>query len=232
MDIKSQLVNGKRIYAFGSKDDFLSYISDKKKILIALNAEKLNKIDDKLDALINDNIGYPDGIGAVLALKRKGVSAVKIAGAEFWLDIISKYANSKSFYIIGATQTVIERTVVKLKEEFPGIQIKGYRDGFFKDGDKDKLIVELQNKKPDIVFVAQGSPRQEWLMSDLIDQHPALYMGLGGSFDVYTGLKKRAPKFYQRLGLEWFYRLLKEPTRFSRQISLLKFLIKIIFGRI
>ena len=122
--------------------------------------------------------------------------------------------------------------MVKLKEEFPGIQIKGYRDGFFKDGDKDKLIVELQNKKPDIVFVAQGSPRQEWLMSDLIDQHPALYMGLGGSFDVYTGLKKRAPKFYQRLGLEWFYRLLKEPTRFSRQISLQKFLIKIIFGRI
>ncbi|MEQ5791010.1 WecB/TagA/CpsF family glycosyltransferase [Muricauda sp. NFXS6] len=232
MDIKSQLVNGKRIYAFGSKDDFLSYISDKKKILIAINAEKLNKTDATLDAIINDNIGYADGIGAVFALRLKGVTAIKIAGAEFWLDIISKYYKSKSFYFIGTTPRVIQQTVDKLRKDFPDIQIKGYRDGFFKQGDKEKLIKELLNKKPDVVFVAQGSPRQEMLMSGLIKEHPALYMGLGGSFDVYTGLKKRAPKFFQKLGLEWFYRLVKEPTRFSRQTSLLKFLIKIIFGRV
>jgi len=232
MEKKGHLINGKRIYAFSSKDEFLNYINDKKKILIALNAEKLNKTDAKLDAIINDNIGYADGIGAVFALKRKGVKAVKIAGAEFWLDIISKYSASKSFYVIGATPEIIEQTVGKLSEDFPNIQIKGYRDGFFKEGDKEKLIAELLSKKPDVVFVAQGSPRQEVLMSELIQDYPALYMGLGGSFDVYTGLKKRAPKFFQKFGLEWFYRLVKEPTRISRQTSLLKFLIKIIFGRV
>ncbi|WP_235914987.1 WecB/TagA/CpsF family glycosyltransferase [Flagellimonas ochracea] len=201
-------------------------------MLIALNAEKLNKNESKLDDLINSNIGYPDGIGAVLALRRKGLKAVKIPGAEFWLDIITRYVESKSFYFIGSTTPVIEQTITKLKLEFPNIKINGYRNGFFEEGDETKLIGNLIASRPDIVFVAMGSPRQELLMSELMEEHPALYMGLGGSFDVYVGLKKRAPKLYQKLGLEWFYRLVKEPTRISRQTSLLKFLIKIIFGKI
>ncbi|MCR9226409.1 MAG: WecB/TagA/CpsF family glycosyltransferase [Flavobacteriaceae bacterium] len=223
---------GKRIYPFESKDQFLKFLKGKKQILIALNAEKLNKRDEVLDKIINTNIGYPDGIGAVLALRRKGIHSVKIAGAEFWLDIIAEFQNSKSFYFIGSTTEVIEKAMCRLKKDYPNIQVKGYRNGYFEEGDKEKLIFELKSKNPDIVFVAQGSPRQEFLMSELISKHPALYMGLGGSFDVYTGLKKRAPKFYQKLGLEWFYRLIKEPTRFSRQTSLLKFLIKVIFGRV
>ena len=75
-----------------------------------------------------------------------------------------------------------------------------------------------------MVFVAQGFPRQEILMDELIKEHPALYMGLGGSFDVYTGTKKRAPKIFLKLNLEWLYRLLREPVRAKRQLSILKFL--------
>ena len=232
MTIQTNHINGKRIYAFQSKADFLAYIGDKHKILIALNAEKLNTSNARLDALINDNIGYPDGIGAVWALKRKGLNSTKIAGAEFWLNIISKFQQSKSFYLIGASQEVIEKTVTKLNSDFPDINLKGYRNGFLKDNDKQEIIKDLKEKKPDIVFVAMGSPKQEFLMEEFMKSHPALYMGLGGSFDVYSGLKKRAPKIYQNLGLEWFYRLLKEPTRVSRQVSLVKFFFRIIFDRL
>ena len=230
--MKQAVILNKRIFAFESKKDFLSYLSGKTGILVALNAEKLNKADPELDRLINANIGYPDGIGAVWALRRKGLKATKIAGAEFWLDIIRHYSASRSFYLIGSAPEVIETTIKKLRSEFPEIQIKGYRDGYLKEGDKELLIKDLIALKPDVVYVAMGSPKQEFLMGEFLEQHKALYMGLGGSFDVYSGLKKRAPKIFIILGLEWFYRLLKEPTRFSRQTNLLKFLFRIIFDKL
>ena len=76
-----------------------------------------------------------------------------------------------------------------------------------------------------------GSPKQEFLMQKFLNEYPALYMGLGGSFDVYSGLKKRAPRFFIKFGLEWFYRLLKEPSRIFRQLDLIKFFFKIIFSK-
>ena len=167
-----------------------------------------------------------------MALKSKGLEAVKIPGSEFWLDIVKKYEKEKSFYILGSTQEVIENTVKKLKVEFPLIEIVGYRDGFLKDNDKEKLKEILLSLKPDVVFVAQGSPRQEFLMEELFTVHPALYMGLGGSFDIYGGNKKRAPRFFLDFHLEWLYRLLKEPTRIGRQLNLIKFIILLKFGKL
>lgn len=224
-------INNKQIYAFPSKHSFLDFISDKKQILIALNAEKLSNNDAELEKLINLNIGYADGIGAVWALRRKGFKATKIAGAEFWLDIISKYSNTKSFYLIGATTGTITNTVEKLKAEFPDIDIRGFRNGYLEKGDNSQIIEDLIKTKPDFVFVAMGSPKQEFLMQDFLSKYEACYMGLGGSFDVYSGLKKRAPKVFIKLGLEWLYRLLCEPKRIFRQLSLVKFFFKITFDR-
>ena len=223
--IKKGKLNNLEIYAFPNRKVFLNYLSDKQKILIAINAEKILTEDNNLHKIVNQNIGYADGAGAVMALKQKGFNAVKIPGAEFWLDIIEENNREKTFYLIGASQDVIEKTKEKLEIEYPGIRILGYRNGFLKSGEKEKLIQDLISKKPEIIFVAQGSPRQEFLMDELIKIHPALYMGLGGSFDVYCGLKKRAPQLFLKTNLEWFYRLLKEPTRFKRQLVLLKFFI-------
>ena len=189
-----------------------------------MNAEKILKKDERLREIINNNIGYPDGVGAVMALKEKGIDAVKIPGSEFWLDIIARYKDEKSFYLIGSTQEVIENTVKKLKQEYPNINILGYRDGFINTESKEELKRILPKLKPDVVYVAQGTPRQEFLMNELIELHPALYMGLGGSFDIYGGDKKRAPKLFLDFHLEWLYRLLKEPTRFGRQLVLIRFL--------
>jgi len=211
-------------YAFPNRDIFLDYIKEKKKILVAVNAEKILKEDKKLQQIINENIGYPDGVGAVMALKQKGLDAVKIPSSEFWLDIVKRYHKERTFYLLGSTQEVIDSTVRRLQKEFPEIKIIGYRDGFLDNKAKEELKIILQEEKPDIIFVAQGTPRQEYLMDELIKVHPALYMGLGGSFDIYSGTKKRAPKFFLDWHLEWLYRLLKEPTRINRQMILIKFL--------
>jgi UDP-N-acetyl-D-mannosaminouronate:lipid I N-acetyl-D-mannosaminouronosyltransferase len=228
----SAIVNGIKINSFISRNDFLDYVNDKKKILIAVNAEKILKEDKRLKTILNENIGYPDGVGAVMALKQKGLSAVKIPGSEFWLDIINKYQNEKSFYLIGTTTEVIQNTVKKLKQEYPNINILGFQNGFINEDQKIELKEKLKKLKPDVVFVAQGTPRQEFLMDELIKIHPALYMGLGGSFDIYGGYKKRAPKIFLDLHCEWLYRLLKEPTRFRRQLSLVKFLILLKIGKL
>jgi len=227
-----KIINNYKINAFASKDIFLDYITDSKKILVAMNAEKIMKNDQKLQNIVNNNIAYADGFGAVIALRSKGLKATKIPGSEFWLDIVDRFKTSKKFYLIGATTEVIEGTVARLEKEYLDIEIVGYQNGFLEKDDKDKLIEKLKITKPDIVFVAQGSPRQEFLMDELINIYPALYMGLGGSFDIYGGDKKRAPKFFLKLELEWFYRLLKEPTRVSRQIALFKFLIFISFDAV
>lgn len=232
MEDRSKYINGKKIYAFRSKAEFLDFLPGRKGILIALNAEKLSKSDQELNRIVNENIGYPDGIGAVWALKRKGMKAIKIAGAEFWIDIIKRYQAENSFYFLGSSQQVIDTTISRLKEQFPGIHITGYHSGYLESGDEQAIIKHLTEQKPGVVFVAMGSPKQEFLMAKFLEHHPALYMGLGGSFDVYSGLKQRAPRVFINLGLEWFYRLLKEPTRISRQLNLVKFLFRIIFDKI
>lgn len=223
--IKKAILRNIETYAFPNREVFLDYIESEKKILIAINAEKILKDDRKLQQIINENIGYADGAGAVMALQQKGLKAVKIPGAEFWLDIIQRFYEEKSFYLLGASQVVIEKTIKKLQQEFPKIKILGYRNGFLQESDKNKLFIELKDKQPDVVFVAQGSPRQELLMEELMQRNPALYVGLGGSFDVYCGLKNRAPQFFLNANLEWLYRLMKEPTRFKRQLVLIKFLV-------
>ncbi|TYP95621.1 UDP-N-acetyl-D-mannosaminouronate:lipid I N-acetyl-D-mannosaminouronosyltransferase [Fodinibius salinus] len=227
-------LNEYKTHPFTSRKDFLNYLGDGNfnNILIALNAEKLMKDDDTLRRLVNQHVGYPDGIGTVMALKRKGYTADKIPGAEFWLDIIDRHYMDKTFYMVGGKSEVIEQTVGRLKEEYQGIDIVGYRDGYMDDQEEEGLVEEIKIKEPDIVFVAMGSPKQEFLMEKMFEEHPALYMGLGGSFDIYCGLKERAPKVFRKIGLEWFYRLITEPSRIRRQIVYLPFLAKVITNRI
>lgn len=225
-------LKGKRIFGFPSRSHLLNLLTEYQGLLVALNAEKILNRDRQLEELLNSNLCYTDGIGAVLAVRQKNIDCIKIPGAELWLSIVEAFQHQKSFYFVGGTDAIIESTIQKLKTDFPDLNIKGFRNGFFKQGDEAKLIEDLQDKKPDVVFVAMGSPKQEYLMQRLFKKHPALYQGLGGSFDVYTGSKKRAPKFFCDYGLEWFYRLVKEPTRIKRQLVLIKFLILLILRRI
>ena len=146
-------------------------------------------------------------------------------------SIIDKYYLNKSFYLIGAKQNIIEKTVKKLRKQYKGIEIINYRNGYFNDNEDYKLLYEdILRNKPDIIFVAMGSPLQEKLIINLQDLHKATYMGLGGSFDIYVGKLKRAPDIFINLNLEWAFRLIREPQRFSRQLILIPFFLKFCLG--
>ena len=219
------ILNGVTVATFKGVEDLLEFINNKKGILAAVNAEKIINRDPRIKEIINNSIGYIDGAGPVLAARRKGVyDACKIPGCELWLKIIDRFCHTRSFYLLGSTQSVVEETFRKLQKDFPGIVIAGFHDGYLAtESQKKDVIKDIRCKKPDIIFVAMGSPRQELLMAELQEIHPALYMGLGGSFDIYTGKAKRAPKWWIEHNLEFAYRLMKEPKRISRQIHLLRF---------
>lgn len=229
MEVKS--LNGVRTCAPTSREELMHYAMEHHKIMIAVNAEKILYANDESRHIINRNIGYPDGVGAVWALRNKGVkNVIKIPGCELWLEIIKQYYKSKTFYLIGGKQVVLDQTVLNLKRDYPGIKILNYRNGYIKSKDEELVLIEdVKTHKPDIVFVAMGSPKQEYLMEKLHQKHKATYQGLGGSFDVYTGAVKRAPNWWVKNNLEWAFRLLKEPSRIKRQIHLTRFIILLYF---
>lgn len=201
-------LRGVRLYPFADADALISFADSRKGILVAINAEKILNANPTTLGIINSNIAYCDGSGAVLAARQKGAHPEKIAGCELWLRIIERYYDKgRSFYIIGATPEVNRATVDKLRLQFPGIDIVGHRDGYLRTPEERKaLIDDVADKRPDFVFVAMGSPTQELLMADMLKRHKAVYQGLGGSFDVYTGKAKRAPKWWIDHNMEFAYR--------------------------
>lgn len=232
--MKNTLLNNIKTFIPSSKSELIDYAFRKKKILIAINAEKILNRSSIFKNIVNSNVGYPDGFGAVLALKKKGFhNSFKIPGCELWLQIVSNFYKSKSFYLIGGNQRVLEGALKRLRSDFKGINILGSRNGYFKDENQKKIVIEdIVKKSPDIIFVAMGSPNQEYFMFEIQKRYEALYQGLGGSLDVYVGDINRAPKFMIDNNLEWAYRLIKQPFRIFRQIHLFRFFVLLKLNRI
>ena len=127
-------------------------------------------------------------------------------------------------FLIGGRQQVLQETCAKLRRQW-NVNIVGSQDGYFAPAEREALFARIAASGAQIVTVAQGSPRQELLMRDCRQHWPhALYMGVGGTYDVFTGHVPRAPRLWQNLGLEWLYRLLRQPSRLRRQLKLLKYL--------
>ena len=232
--MKYSIINNKKIFAFNSEDQLLSNLDEYKGILLALGAEKILNNDKNFEDIVNKSLTYCDGYGAVYALKRKGVHSVKIPGAYLWISIIKKYHLHKSVYLVGSSDEVINKTKNKLENTYPNINILGFNNGYFKDN--EVVISKLINLKPDIVFVALGSPKQEFFMDEALRSHNALYMGLGGSFDLYVGNSKKVPLWWNRM-FKWegLYRTLSDPTnikRIIRQKILFRYLFALVSKKI
>ena len=223
--MESVNLRGVNVYPAKSSDDLIDLANERKGILIAVNAEKMANMTQELATLINGNIGYCDGSGVVLAARQKGhENALKIAGCELWLEIIRRHYADSTFYFIGGKPEVYKETMERLHNDFPGIKILGSRDGYLNDeAEREALIEDVADKRPDYIFVAMGSPKQEYLMADMLKRHRAVYQGLGGSFDVYTGHAKRAPKWWIDHHAEFVYRLLHQPSRIKRDWVRVKF---------
>lgn len=200
-------------------------------ILVAMNAEKLATGDPRIVSIANANLAYPDGMGAVLALKRLGLHSTRVAGADLWLDVVARYAGTKRFYLIGGSTDVIDETARRLRSRHQTLDL-AYRDGYFSPAEVAEIAEQVRMAKPDVVLVATGSPHQEMLMARLYAEHPAAYLGLGGSFDVFVGRKPRAPRWMRASGLEWAYQFARTPSRLHRLPAYLKFGVLLALGRI
>lgn len=202
-----------------------------KALIVAINPEKIIKAknDPALTKLLNDaEFQIPDGIGVILASKiQKGRIRSRVTGVDMMMKLCEEAAKrNKPVFLYGGKPGVAEKAKEKLESLFPTINIVGTQDGYEKD--PQKVNARINEAKPDILFVAMGSPKQENWINDNRDQlHPTIYQGVGGSFDVLAGNVKRAPEAFQKLGLEWLYRLLKEPKRIKRQIALPLFLLEV-----
>lgn len=201
-----------------------NYLNDAN-IAVAINPEKiLSSISnsDTYKAVEVADIRYLDGIGTVkLAEKKLNKKLCRIPGCELWENLmIEAGKNNISVYILGADKAVVEKTVAKLNNY--NVNVVGYHDGYFLDD--DQMIQEIIDTRPKILSVALGSPRQEIFMKRCRELGANFFMmGVGGTYNVFTGNVKRAPESWCKLNLEWLYRLLSEPTRLKRQLKLLKF---------
>ncbi|MBO0588975.1 WecB/TagA/CpsF family glycosyltransferase [Sporosarcina sp. E16_8] len=207
-------------------------IEDKKKsLVVAINPEKLMKAkeDPKLKALLNRaEFQIPDGIGVIIASKlKKGSISSRITGIDMMDRIVREAARTgHAVFLYGAKPGVADKAAQQLKQTYPDLIVAGTQDGY--ESDTSKVIDTINKAKPDILFVAMGSPKQEqWIEQHRDNLYPTLYQGVGGSFDVLAGNVKRAPAAFQRMGAEWLYRLLKEPSRLKRQMDLPKFLFEV-----
>lgn len=203
--------------------------------VVAINPEKIMKAekDEKLLGLLNSAaIQIPDGVGVVIASKLKGGNIrARVTGIDLMYGICENASKKgHKVYLLGAKPGVAEQAAEILKRRYKGLNIVGISDGYFKD--ENDVIIDIKAKSPDILFVAMGSPKQEyWITGHLMDLRVPLLMGVGGSFDVTCGNIKRAPEWMCKLGLEWLYRLLKEPWRYKRMLVLPKFLFKVVLKR-
>ena len=196
---------------------------------IAINPEKIVRaIQDPAvkEVLLSASIRYPDGIGVVKTLCRKTGEAIsRIPGVELWEALVVKAGKvNASVYLIGASEAVIVTAKEKLENSY-NTPICGYRNGYFTEAEETEIIEEMALAQPKIVAVAMGSPKQELFIAKCQAVCPnAFYMGVGGSFDVFTEKVRRAPVVFRRLNLEWFYRVLHEPKRIFRQGNLFRYL--------
>lgn len=215
--------NRVKIQGFGvdnlSFADALEYAYNTPGQIVTINPEMISAAhkNPQLAKVINEaELVIPDGIGVELGLKILGYNVHRIAGIEFGRALLEKFsANGKKTAFVGAKPEVVSLAVKNLKSEIKGLNVVYSHDGYFNDD--EEILKEVQKSEPELVLVALGSPKQEFFIHRLKKMLPeAVMIGLGGSFDVWAGAVKRAPKFFQSLGLEWLYRTVKEPKRFKR----------------
>ena len=197
--------------------------------------------NNELYKVINSaDLVIPDGIGVVYAAKILGTPLKqKVPGCEVAEKLMEYAAQSgDGVFLFGGGKKTEERDAVssiaagKLREKYPDINIVGTRDGYFTDDDVDGIVDEINNSGAKILFVCLGEPKQEkWIYDNRDKLKVNFAAGLGGTLDVFAGVAKRAPKFFLKTNLEWFYRLLCMPTRIGRMMKLPKFLFGTIIHR-
>lgn len=189
------------------------------------------KVNQKFKDILNKgDLVIPDGIGVVIGAKILGTP---LKGRVPGFDLIQEVFNAikgtdKSVYFFGAGPGVAEEAIEKMQEKYPGLKVAGYRNGYFDPEDEEQIVEDINKSGADLLLVGLGAPKQELFMNKYREElKPKVAAGIGGSFDGMAGRVKRAPLFFQKVGLEWFYRLLKQPSRAKRMTRLPLFLVEV-----
>lgn len=202
--------------------------SEDKAFCVAINPEKIYRAqyDQRVRDLLNQaDVFLCDGVGTALAVRilhRRRIR--RITGVALFFKLIEAAADREwPVFLLGAHPDVNEAASKKLQEDYPQLKIVGRQDGYFSDS--DEVVAAINDSRAQLVFVAMGSPTQEaWITANRENIFAPFCMGVGGTFDVVSGNVKWAPKIFRKTGTEWLYRLLKEPTRWRRQLALPRFL--------
>ena len=225
MDRKTQKLLGYDVDLMSFKEA-LSFVE--KKInnneclhVVTINPEIIefaNKNKDFSEILKSADFVIPDGVGIKIALKLKGIEQEQIPGIEFAKEAIKICEkNNKKIALIGAKEEIIQKATNNLKKEFPDLNICFSHNGYFSKDYEEEIIKELISSEPQLVLVALGAPKQDLFINSCKEIYPnAIYIGVGGSFDVWAGEVERAPKAFRKIGCEWLYRTIKQPERLKR----------------
>ena len=212
-------------------------IEEKKNFhIITINPEMIMNAQKNpafLEIINSSDLNIIDGVGVKIALKFQGINQNQIRGVDFsrkLIDLASK--NNYRAAFLGAKEEVIQKAKENFLKQYPNLNIVYLRNGYFQDD--NEIINNIEVSNPQILLVGLGSPKQEEMISKLKDKlHGCVMVGVGGSFDVFSGIVKESPEIYRKLGLEWLYRTLKQPERFKRIFPALPiFLIKCIIDTV
>jgi N-acetylglucosaminyldiphosphoundecaprenol N-acetyl-beta-D-mannosaminyltransferase len=206
--------------------------------IFAVNPEKVirSQSDLSLRALLAQaDLLIPDGIGIVLGARvLHGVSIERVPGIDLFLAVCERASEAGyRLYLLGAEPDVNRQAHDVLKHCYPRLSIVGTHHGLFSEDENPSIIQAINLTRPDIVFVALGSPRQEeWITANLHKLQVKVCQGVGGSFDVLAGRVRRAPLLFRKYHLEWLYRLLAQPSRAKRQLALPIFAYQVLCRRV
>ncbi|GBR76306.1 N-acetylmannosaminyltransferase [Candidatus Termititenax persephonae] len=199
---------------------FLQLKSEKSCFIVTVNAElsyQASRQPELRAALNSADLCVPDSTGIIWALRRQG-----IRNAELYPGVeLAEWLIRQGFrvYVLGARAAVLARL------NWPNIV--GKQHGFFAGGEEERIIAEIKRLRPQVILAALGAGRQELWLARWRNELPSVLLGVGGAIDVLAGCKARAPQIFRRAGLEWLYRLLREPSRFFRQLNLLRFALAV-----
>jgi N-acetylglucosaminyldiphosphoundecaprenol N-acetyl-beta-D-mannosaminyltransferase len=192
--------------------------------------------DPELAVLLNGaDLLLADGAGVVLGSKILGNPLKeKVSGIDAARGLLRSAASGPlSFYLFGGKPGIAEKAAGRILSEYPGASIAGSRSGYFEPGDEPAIANEINRTRPDILFVCLGAPKQErWIGAHRDKLECRLALGLGGSLDVFAGTVRLAPERMRRMGLEWLFRLAKEPRRWRRMLDLPRFILLTVRVRI
>lgn len=205
--------------------------------IVTINPEMIElaqKDKDFTNVLKSAELVVPDGVGVKIALMLHGIKQEQIPGCEFSKSLIEKASqNGESIALLGAKQEILDLCIQKLSDEFLNLKIAYSRNGYFAKDEEEQIIEDIKNSGAKYLFVALGAPKQEFFIKKCKEKGCNVKaVGVGGSFDVWSGLTQRAPVIWQKLALEWLYRTIKQPERFKRIFPTLPlFLFKVIMDK-